>query len=519
MLFNSYVFLCLFLPITLLGFVLAARAQRAGLLLGWLNAVSLFFYGWWAPRYVVLLLASVVVNFALGRVLVDAGRTTLVRRRWLIFGIVANLLALGYFKYAAFFAQTFGAVTGARVTIPHIILPLGISFFTFTQIAFLVDTFRKPDHSRGTFWQYLLFVCFFPHLLAGPIVHHGDLMPQMKTSAFRRVRMDNLVVGGALFIVGLWKKVIVADTFAVVVGPVFDAAAGGRAPGLAESWIGALSYALQLYFDFSGYSDMAIGLARMFGLRFPENFNSPYKARSIVEFWRRWHMTLSAFLRDYLYIALGGNRRGSARRYINLFLTMLLGGLWHGAGWTFVIWGALHGGYLIVNHAIVGVRKTLEFGPPHALTSLLGGVVTFLAVLVGWVFFRAPSLDGARAMLAGMVGAHGVALPPEYLAAMGALGRALQAAGVQASDLILLPRRLSEIVPELVLAYAVVFLAPNTTQIFASAQRQLHPPSDSKLTTSLSFQPSVVWAVALGVALTLSLAAVAGRTEFLYFQF
>jgi alginate O-acetyltransferase complex protein AlgI len=535
LLFNSYVFLFAFLPATLLGFWLASRhsgeSLRPRLGLWWLNAASLFFYAWWAPRYTVLLLVSVLFNFGIGRFIARppggaVERPFPSRRAMLRLGVVGNLAALGYFKYANFFVDTVNQVSGAGVQLATIVLPLGISFFTFTQIAYLVDSYRRPHDSGGDFGDYLLFVLFFPHLLAGPIVHHGQLMPQMRTPAFQRLRAHNLVVGGAIFLVGMAKKVLGADTFVALVGPVFAAATAGQQVTVVEAWMGALAYTLQLYFDFSGYSDMAIGLARMFGIQFPRNFDSPYKATSIVDFWRRWHITLSSFLRDYLYIQLGGNRKGPARRYLNLFLTMLLGGLWHGAGWTFVIWGALHGCYLVVNHAFASLRGALGLEPRASTRAgkLAAGALTFLAVVVGWVYFRAPTVSGANRLLVAMAGGADVVLPPKRGGLLGRVGLEQVAAGwgVRFGELPLLAMPVDMAVLQMLVAFAVVWLLPNSGQMF---ERYLveAPPGETADTTPnvrwYHWRPTLLWGVGLGVLLTLSLAAVAGKTEFIYFQF
>src|SRR6185436_13098060 len=401
MLFNSYEFLCFFLPLTgALFFVLCARGwARAAA--GWLGLMSIVFYGYWSPRYVLLLLASIVVNFFLAQLLLRcrAGESRLQAKHVLIAAVTANLATLAYFKYANFFVDSFREATGLDVQLAHIVLPIGISFFTFTQIAFLVDTYQgKVREAR--FVPYLLFVSYFPHLVAGPVLHHAEMMPQFRKAETYRFRIDNVVSGMTLLGIGLFKKVILADGIQPFVAPAFDGPAS------------------QLL---TGYSDMAIGLSRVFNVELPLNFESPYKARNISEFWRRWHMTLSRFLRDYLYFPLGGNRHGKTRRYVNLMVTMLLGGLWHGAAWTFVIWGGLHGVYLVINHAwqaaagrIAGSSRWLD----SRLATAAGVLVTFVAVTLAWTFFRATSLDAALRMLTAMSGANGWVLPTEWKGAL-----------------------------------------------------------------------------------------------------
>lgn len=362
MLFSSPEFIYLYLPIVLLGFFWLAKWSHR-IAATWLTAASLFFYGWWNPAYLGLLMASIFFNYSMGVVLArESMRPPDSRRRFLlVFGIAANLLLLGYFKYANFFLDSTNAVIGTTWDAGEIILPLGISFFTFTQIAFLVDAWRGLA-KEFNFIHYGLFVTYFPHLIAGPVLHHKEMMPQFGQSETYRLQWENIAVGLTIFAIGLFKKIVLADGVAPYASPVFDAAHAGETLTFLEAWGGVLAYTLQLYFDFSGYSDMAIGASRLFGVRLPLNFNSPYQALNIIDFWRRWHMTLSRFLRDYLYFALGGNRHGKSRRYVNLLVTMLLGGLWHGAGWTFVVWGGLHGLYLVINHAWSGVKQ--RFGLP-----------------------------------------------------------------------------------------------------------------------------------------------------------
>ncbi len=349
MLFNSYEFIYVFLPIAaLLFFALRGRAMLAA---GWLGLASLFFYGYWSPRYTLLLLASIAANYVMGRGIFHLRDGPRLRDcRFLLATAVAfNLGLLAYYKYANFFVDSVNALAGTGFQLERIVLPIGISFFTFTQIAYLVDAYQGKARESDPV-RYLLFVSYFPHLIAGPILHHSEMMPQFADRRTYRFDAANISIGAAFFFIGLFKKVVLADGIQPFVGPVFDADPAYRLT-LIEAWLGALAYTVQLYFDFSGYSDMAVGLSKIFNIDLPLNFNSPYKAHNIVEFWRRWHMTLSRFLRDYLYIPLGGNRHGRLRRYANLLTTMLLGGLWHGAGWNFVIWGGLHGLYLVCNHA------------------------------------------------------------------------------------------------------------------------------------------------------------------------
>jgi alginate O-acetyltransferase complex protein AlgI len=409
MLFNSYGFIFLFLPIVLLGFFLLARVHHvyAAALLA---ISSLFFYGYWNPAYVGLLLGSIICNYAFGMWIAKAGvqHAATRKKRLLVFAIAANLLLLGYFKYANFFLSSANSLAGSHLSLGDIILPLGISFFTFTQIAFLVDTYQGKVKEYN-FVHYALFVTYFPHLIAGPVLHHKDMMPQFAHASTYHINWNNIATGLLLFTLGLCKKTLWADAIAPFATAIFNGVQLGMTidtlPTIYEAWSGALAYTLQIYFDFSGYTDMALGIALMFNIRLPINFNSPYKSTSIIEFWRRWHITLSTFLRDYLYIPLGGNRRGKLRRYFNLITTMLLGGLWHGAGWTFVIWGALHGAYLVINNfwRELVVERFLR-RVPGWMGTLAGGFLTFIAVVAAWVVFRAGNMAQALVILKAMFG-------------------------------------------------------------------------------------------------------------------
>lgn len=402
MLFSSIPFLFGFLPAVILLMWLAERFAGTRLALSMLVLVSLFFYAWWNPPFLILLLVSVVANYGFG-IYLSRSR----QRGLLALAVIFNLSLIAYFKYAHFFVETVNAGLATQMDIGTITLPLAISFFTFQQIAYQVDVYQGKVHETD-FIHYCLFVTFFPQLIAGPIVHHQELIPQFAERKRFTLSADNFIVGGMIFAIGLYKKVIIADGMAPYADSVFNTALNG--PNVFEAWGGALAYSMQIYFDFSGYSDMAIGLSRIFGIKLPANFSSPYKATSIIEFWKTWHITLSRFLRDYLYIPLGGNRRGDMRRYANLIMTMLLGGLWHGANWTFVFWGALHGLFLMINHMWRRIRSGfgLSASPAHPIERILGCGLTYLSVVVAWVFFRADGWDAAIAIVQGMAGFNGL---------------------------------------------------------------------------------------------------------------
>lgn len=486
--------------------------RRAAMI--WLLLASLVFYGWWNPAYLPLILGSILGNYLFAHRLAQIPNTR-GAKALLTLGVIANLGLLGYYKYANFFLKTVDSLTGINFTIAHIILPLGISFFTFTQIVYLVDA------SRGTTKQYslldyALFVSYFPHLIAGPIVHHWQLLPQFHTVAFR-FQLSNFISGLTIFCVGIVEKMLIADSVARYASPLFHEAAGGYRPLLLEAWTAAIAYTLQLYFDFSGYSNMAIGLSKMFGIKLPINFNSPYKATSIVDFWRRWHITLSEFLRNYVYIPLGGNRAGKARRYFNLFVTMLVGGLWHGAGWTFIVWGGLHGIYLVINHFWGGLRgKGKPAGwTPSRLETLAGGALTFLCVVVGWVLFRAENFPTAQRILLGMTGFYGIRIPLTFAAHLGPLVGLLSSHGVTFGKSEFMKPQVLFILPAFLMC---AWLLPNTQQWMASTDSFL---GKIEKPAARPWQPRLVYAVVLGALFlcAVRLFFAAAPSEFLYFNF
>lgn len=398
MLFNSYVFIFAFLPITFFVYFFLNKRRLTELAKAFLVFASLFFYSWWNISYLPLILVSMLVNFALGKQLsTKAPKLQGSRKGVLIFGILFNVGLLGYFKYTDFFLENFNFVFGSQIELLKLALPLAISFFTFQQIAYLVDSYRR-ETKEYDFLTYALFVSFFPQLIAGPIVHHAEMMPQFARLKGRLINYANILLGLFIFSIGLFKKVIIADTFAIWVKNGFDTS---TTLDLIGGWTSSLAYTFQLYFDFSGYCDMAIGAALLFNIKLPINFNSPYKSLDIQDFWRRWHITLGRFLRDYVYIPLGGSKAGGlARTCANLFITFLIGGIWHGAGWTFVIWGALHGIALVIHR----IWKSFNLKMPK----LLAWFITFNFVNIAWIFFRSTSVDDALKVLKGMFGLGGV---------------------------------------------------------------------------------------------------------------
>jgi len=457
----------------------------------------------------------------------------------MIGGILVNLSLLGYFKYANFFLDNLEVIFGGNMTLGEIILPLGISFFIFQKIAFLVDAHRgeAPDF---TWLNYFMFMLFFPQLIAGPIVHHRQFMSQL-TSRFGRHYHRNMAVGLFIFTVGMFKKTVLADGIAPIADGVFNAVAAGEVVSPATAWTGALAYTFQLYFDFSAYSDMAVGLGRMVGIAFPINFNSPYKAASIIEFWRRWHITLSHFLRDYLYKPLGGNRKGPARRYINLGVVMLLGGLWHGANWTFVIWGAMHGAMLITNHGWLAVRDRLGMArmAETRIYRFVGVLVTFTCVMLAWVMFRAADFDTALAMWRSMFGLGGASVLMSFglmaqdtlahVAAIQAVAADFLSGNVSDFNVFLTRMRFSldlrttrpsGLGPILLYLYAIIiFTLPNVYQLLESEKPAHLDPPITSIPPHHRWRMNWVWASASACLAAIAILNMSKISPFLYFNF
>ena len=543
MLFNSHEFLFAFLPVTLLGFFLLGTRSREGALL-WLTATSLFFYAWWRPVNVLIIAPSIAINYVLARVLlrlVAAGPERIVMARVVLaVGIVFNVCFLGYFKYINFLGTIAHDLTGADFVMAEVVLPLGISFITFQKIAFLIEAYGGRVKTF-TLRDYALFVLFFPQLIAGPIVHYREMMPQFERASCR-FDAESFAVGITLFVVGLFKKVVLADGVAAYVTPLFGAAAAGTQLSLVSAWIAALGFLLQLYFDFSGYSDMALGLARMVGVRLPPNFDSPLKSRSSVDFWLRWHMTLTRFLTAYLYnpLVLWLTRRRAARGKALLgghattvgafmallagptLLTMFISGLWHGAGYLFVLWGLLHGVYLSINHAwrIFGSRLTGE-RVARAKPGVPAFLLTFVAVVASMVLFRATNLASAESILKGMVGLNGIGLPPVLFDRIASLA-------ARSHGFVYASKEMSATDFFSAMAWVVALLAgalllPNTLQFLDRFAPALSAPRSIAdigwLRRLLVWSPSPAWVAALSVLAVVAVLRIGGQSEFLYWRF
>lgn len=518
MLFNSYPFIFIFLPVVLIGFYVIGNRGHHRIAASWLIAASLFFYGWWNPAYLGLILGSILFNYSIG-IAITGREMRDYAKKLFVFGVVGDLLLLVYYKYTNFLLATSNSMLNTSFSVEAIVLPLGISFFTFQKIAYLVDAYKGKTREYG-FLSYCLFVIFFPQLIAGPIVHHRDVMGQFSKEHIYKFNYKKLVIGLTIFAIGLFKKVILADGTVEYVTSVFQRADTGFSVSFIPAWGGALSYAFQLYFDFSGYSDMAIGIAYMFGIRLPMNFNSPYKSTSVIDFWRRWHMTLSRFLRDYVYIPLGGSRQGSTRHLLNLLLTMFIGGLWHGAGWTFVLWGVIHGCYLVINtvwRKWVGVSE----GYGGFFVRFLSGCVTFLAVVIAWVPFRAKDFDAAVIVWKGMLGLGGISLPDKWSYKWGDFSSWLVEHGVRFNGMLdgMAPFRATDVL-WFAMLMVCTFLLPNTQQFM----RKYRPTLDSKILpydreAVILWRPTFGWAVGISFLLVYAVLGLVRPSEFLYFQF
>lgn len=489
MLFNSLQFIFIFLPLCIGLYSIAIRfGRKSGMLL--LILMSISFYTIWLPYHFIILFFSICLNYCISFEICKYRS-----KWWLTSGIVLNLVLLGYFKYSSFLAANLLRLLGAQYEFVATAIPLALSFHTFQQIAFLIDCRNQRSRPEG-FGKYLFFVFFFPQLISGPIIHYRDFSKQFST--IDTLKSNNISAGLTLFALGLFKKLIFADNIQPVSDHLFSSIYHGNQPGLLDAWVGALSYSCQIYFDFSAYSDMALGLAKIFSFRLPINFNSPYKAENVTEFWRRWHITLSTFLRDYLYLPLGGNRVSNQRKYLNLLAVMLLGGLWHGASWTFILWGGYHGLLLITYHIFRNdISKILVFS--YVSYRFFSIFLTFILTTIGWVLFRAPDLETAFGVYGAMLGFNGF------------FGDSIMASG----SFMLLACLLF-----------IIFAFPNTMEIMSRYRVALVSPIIAKksflemlIGFSIRWRPTVVSAVVVSLIFVFDLSYLGGSNRFLYFQF
>ena len=483
MVFHSLSFICIFIPIVVSGFYFLAR-KNIQWAIAWLILASLCFYGSWDYRYLPILVSSISINYLACRWIIANVQS---QQSWrLAVSIAFNLILLSFFKYVDFFIVSINDISGNNLPLLNILLPIGISFFTFTQIAVLVDAYHGKIQAIK-FTEYGLFASYFPYIVAGPILRHQEMLPQFADTKGYRIKAEDFAIGISIFVFGLGKKLLIADNLGSTMWPLLAA----DNPKFLQAWLGMLAYTLRLYFDFSGYSDMAIGVSRLFGFKIPINFNSPYKATSVSDFWQRWHISLSQFLKNYLYISLGGNRRGQLLRYRNLMLTMLLGGLWHGANWTFVIWGGLHGVYLCVQHGWKSLRKNRKH-KQSAISVAASRILTFMAVMVAWVFFRASDMASALAVLAGMVGSNGISMITDI---------DWQAYGI------------------LLVSAVIAFWLPNTNELFLSGDNNGTRNVPSFSIFRADWSPNLRWGFAIGLIFAVCVLSIDKAKDFIYAQF
>ena len=529
MFFNSQEFLFVFLPATLIGFYLLGTIHRQWAIL-WLILLSLAFYGWWRPVNILIIGPSIIINYALATTLLrlsQRGGSPRLSRTVLLLGIGFNVLFLRFFKYTDFLYGTINDVFSAKLILMHIILPLGISFITFQKIAFLIDV-QAGRVKSFTFREYCTFVLFFPQLVAGPIVHYREMMPQF-AAATCRFDKENFAVALTLLCFGLFKKVVLADNIAPLVTPIYEhSAAAGNTPFLL-AWMAAVGFTLQLYFDFSGYTDMALGLARFFGIKLPPNFNSPLKASSIIDFWLRWHMTLTRFLTAYIYnpLVLWMTRRRATKgrpgfgvrnptigAFVSLLMvplitTMFISGLWHGAGYGFIIWGLLHGVFLTINHGwrVFAAHRWRNRASYDRIMKPAGFVLTFVSVTAAMVFFRAQTVSSALDLAKGVFGLNGVALGHGAQAIAETYGTDIQKTAMWIAILLF-----------------IGLVCPNTLQILAPYEPALgvKPQSTAPVIGKIkipAWGPSLPWAVVMSAVVAMAVVSLGGPSEFLYWQF
>jgi alginate O-acetyltransferase complex protein AlgI len=539
MLFNSNEFLFGFLPITLFGFYLLGNLSRSWAI-RWLILASLIFYAWWRPVNVLIIAPSIVINFATAWVLLrlnESKRSTNASKAVLLLGILFNVVFLGYFKYTDFVSSVINDAFGTNLVLKHIILPLGLSFITFQKIAFLIDV-QAGRVKYFTFQDYCTFVLFFPQLVAGPIVHYREMMPQFH-GASCRFNKEDVAVGLTLLSFGLFKKVVLADKIATFVTPIYDHAAAAGGTSFLPAWMAAVGFTLQIYFDFSGYTDMALGLGRFFGIRLPQNFDSPLQASSIVDFWLRWHMTLTRFLTAYIYnplvlwltrrrLAKGlpgfGGRNTTVGAFVQLLMfptliTMFISGVWHGAGYGFIVWGLLHGLYLTINHAwrLAALRLWPNRQSYARFMAPTGWILTFISVAVAMVFFRSPTLTSALDVMRGILGLHGIGVPQSVLDRLGPIASTLHGIGVIAETD---GQDFSKTATWICVLMFVALALPNTLRVMARYEPALgvRPPKVA-VERITDWKPSLPWAVVVSAAAAAAIVSIGGPSEFLYWQF
>ena len=524
MLFHSYYFIFVFLPLVVTSTFILGQSGHKRLAIGFLIIASFFFYSLGSGGSLILLAGSLVANYVLGK---EIYRTKSIVTLWV--GVILNIAILGYFKYQNFFEHILAETVFLVSVSDSLIFPLAISFFTFQQISFLVDV-QKDRAQANDFISYCLFVTFFPQLIAGPILRYQQFTSQITKEFLGKFDNTNLAIGITIFSLGLFKKTVLADGIAPFSNEVFNSAAAGGSITFFQAWGGSLSYTFQIYFDFSAYSDMAVGLGRVFGIKIPVNFYSPYKATNIIDFWRRWHITLSSFLRDYIYIPLGGNKFGQLKKYKNILLTMLLAGVWHGSNWTYVAWGGLHGIYLVINHlwqAVSISNNQLSKSFRDKFGVFLSRSLTFIAVVIAWVLFRAENMHVAGEIYKGMIGLNGISIPSPLGNLLGSFKDDLQSWGVMFT--LEGKRPFVNTYKWIIISMIMVWLSPNVYQFmhdFEPTFKQpfkIHmkePPQKSGLYYNLlHWSPSKFWAITISITLVVAIMAITTIQEFIYFQY
>ncbi len=502
MLFNSYPFIFVFLPVVVIGFHLL-KAYKANAAITWLIACSLVFYSLWEPKYLILLLGSITANYSLGLLI---KRSEALGRSLFSTGVLLNIGLLAYFKYAHFIVDNINWMSGTDFHFDAIVLPLAISFFTFQQIAYLLDVYRGSIN-KHSFMDYCLFVCFFPQLIAGPIVHFNEIIPQFKQHCRADERSKKLLLGLLLFIIGLFKKTVIADSLGDLVDPIYLDASKGIAIATSQAWFSTFSYALQVYFDFSAYSDMAIGLGLMFGIHLPFNFNSPYKARNFFEYWQRWHMTLTRFMRTHVYLPLARSRKIPVNHIGALMISVVIGGLWHGAEWTMVLWGLVHSAFLLLNHGWHVLKRQFSkktAAIDSALYIAASIAFTFFIGMLARVLFRSENSESATVLFQAMMGMS----TSSYAAEISGLS-------LLAVSLLLL----------------ACWLLPNSQQLLGRYKTGLDPfekrgrasrtarSAETNLKPFYTVRPTATWSIVIAIAFTLGVMGIARTQAFIYFQF
>ena len=511
MLFNTWIFIAVFFPLVYIiyNILLGYGRDHAN---AFLVIASILFYSYWNVSYTLIFIPSILINYWVGSRILDFNTEKHLKyKKYMLFaGIGFNLSLIAYFKYVNFIILNLNILIGVDYTKTSVILPLAISFYTFQQIAFLVDAYRA-DSIKVRFLDYALFVSFFPQLIAGPIVHHKEMISQFSRNKINKYDFQNISIGTSIFLIGLFKKIMIADNMAPFVNGVYGAAESGQVVPFFEAWGSTIAYSIQIYYDFSGYSDMAIGLAFILGYKIPLNFYSPYKAINIISFWRRWHITLSRFLRDYLYIPLGGNINGEGRKYYNLMVTMMIGGLWHGAGYNFIIWGLLHGSYLVVNQ--LWLKMTIH--TKIIIPVIVSRLITLTSVLFAWVYFRAESLSGANKIVRSMIGLNGIEYPSQ-------LSSYTNISLIFSDNFIIDIAQWAYGVPFILTVLIATYIFPNTYELMKRNDPVLKNdliPNDNSYSLPIYWKPNLTWVIVLSACAALSFMSMNRVSEFLYFQF